>query len=41
MVKEFNAVFNIHKEKKVDMRTAAYVLALGRIDESTKDKQLY
>ncbi len=41
MVKEFNAVFNIHKEKKVDMRTAAYVLALGRIDESTKDRQLY
>ncbi|MDO8553919.1 MAG: Glu/Leu/Phe/Val dehydrogenase [Candidatus Micrarchaeota archaeon] len=38
MVKEFNATFEIHKSKSVDMRTAAYVLALGRIDDSTKDK---
>ncbi|MBU0532185.1 Glu/Leu/Phe/Val dehydrogenase [Candidatus Micrarchaeota archaeon] len=41
MIKEFNATFDIHNEKKVDMRTAAYVLALGRIDEATKDKALY
>jgi glutamate dehydrogenase/leucine dehydrogenase len=41
MVKEFNATFDIHKEKKVSMRTAAYVLALGRIDEATRDKALY
>ncbi|VVC03066.1 Glutamate dehydrogenase [Candidatus Bilamarchaeum dharawalense] len=38
MVKEFNATFDIYKSKNVDMRTAAYVLALGRIDEATKDK---
>jgi len=38
MVKEFGATFDIHKEKKVDMRTAAYVLALGRIDEATNAK---
>ncbi|MBU0527761.1 Glu/Leu/Phe/Val dehydrogenase [Candidatus Micrarchaeota archaeon] len=41
MVKEFNATFDIHKEKSIDMRTAAYVLALGRIDEATKDKAIY
>jgi glutamate dehydrogenase/leucine dehydrogenase len=41
MVKEFNATFDMHNEKKIDMRTAAYVLALGRIDEATKDKALY
>lgn len=38
MVKEFNATFDLHSSKKIDMRTAAYVLALGRIDEATKDK---
>jgi glutamate dehydrogenase len=38
MVTEFNATFDISKEKKIDMRTAAYVLALGRIDQATKDK---
>jgi len=41
MVKEFNATFDMHNEKKIDMRTAAYVLALGRIDEATTDKALY
>ncbi len=41
MVKEFNTTFDIHKEKSIDMRTAAYVLALGRIDEATKDKAIY
>jgi glutamate dehydrogenase/leucine dehydrogenase len=41
MVKEFGTTFDIHKSKSIDMRTAAYVLALGRIDESTKDKALY
>jgi glutamate dehydrogenase/leucine dehydrogenase len=41
MVKEFGTVFDTHKEKNIDMRTAAYVLALGRIDEATKDKALY
>ncbi|MBD3210756.1 glutamate dehydrogenase [Candidatus Micrarchaeota archaeon] len=41
MVKEFETTFSIHREKEIDMRTAAYVLALGRIDEATKDKALY
>ncbi len=41
MVREFNKTFGIHKEKSVDMRTAAYVLALSRIDQAIKDKQLY
>ena len=41
MIKEFGTTFDLHKEKNIDMRTAAYVLALGRIDEATKDKALY
>ncbi|MBU0591741.1 Glu/Leu/Phe/Val dehydrogenase [Candidatus Micrarchaeota archaeon] len=41
MVKEFNTTFGIHSKKKIDMRTAAYVLALGRIDEATKDRAIY
>jgi glutamate dehydrogenase len=41
MVNEFNATFDISKEKNIDMRTAAYVVALSRIDEATKDKALY
>jgi glutamate dehydrogenase/leucine dehydrogenase len=41
MVKEFDATVDISKEKGIDMRTAAYVLALGRIDEATKDKAIY
>lgn len=40
MVNEFNATYAIHHDKKIDMRTAAYVLALGRIDQATKDKVL-
>jgi glutamate dehydrogenase len=38
MVKEFNSTFELSKSKNIDMRTAAYVLALGRIDQATKDK---
>ncbi len=41
MVKEFGTTFDIAKEKKIDMRTAAYVLALGRIDQATKDMAIY
>lgn len=41
MTKEFDATFDIHTKKKIDMRTAAYVLALGRIDEAIKDKAIY
>jgi glutamate dehydrogenase/leucine dehydrogenase len=41
MVKEFDSVFHLHDKVGIDMRTAAYVLALERIDEATKDKALY
>ncbi|MDD5022891.1 MAG: Glu/Leu/Phe/Val dehydrogenase, partial [Candidatus ainarchaeum sp.] len=40
MKKEFNEVYKISVEKKTSMRTAAYVLALGRIDQAIKDKSL-
>lgn len=33
MTKAYHDVFNVSKEKNIDMRTAAYVLALGRIVE--------
>lgn len=38
MTKEFNSTFELSRSKNIDMRTAAYVLALGRIDQATKDK---
>jgi len=41
MVKEFNCVYNRYTKESMCMRTAAYVLALGRIDEATRDKALY
>jgi glutamate dehydrogenase/leucine dehydrogenase len=41
MVKEFGTTFDIHKQKSLDMRTAAYVLALGRLDEAIRDKAIY
>ena len=31
MIKAFNEVWKIHKNKKVDLRTAAYILALQRL----------
>ena len=31
MVKAFDGVWEIHKKKKVDLRTAAYILALQRL----------
>ena len=31
MVREFNAVYELMQEKKIDMRTAAYTIALNRI----------
>jgi glutamate dehydrogenase (NADP+) len=34
MAKQFNAVYDLMIEKKIDMRTAAYVLALNRIGEA-------
>ncbi|MCG0276054.1 MAG: Glu/Leu/Phe/Val dehydrogenase [Thermosediminibacteraceae bacterium] len=36
MVKAFNEVFNIHKEYGVNMREAAYMLAIKRIAEALK-----
>ena len=34
MSREFNAVFNLMEQKQIDMRTAAYALALNRIGEA-------
>ncbi|MFO7151777.1 MAG: Glu/Leu/Phe/Val dehydrogenase [Bacillota bacterium] len=36
MVKAFNEVFDLHKEYKVNMREAAYMLAIKRIAEALK-----
>ncbi|TSC88303.1 MAG: glutamate dehydrogenase (NADP+) [Microgenomates group bacterium Gr01-1014_7] len=36
MVKAFEEVWEIHKEKKVDLRTAAYILALKRLAEKMR-----
>jgi glutamate dehydrogenase (NADP+) len=38
MSREFNAVYNLMEEKKVDMRTAAYVHALQRIGEAIESQ---
>ena len=34
MVEEFNTIYQITQEKKIDMRTAAYSHALNRIGEA-------
>lgn len=34
MAREFNAVYNLAHQKEIDMRTAAYVVALNRIGEA-------
>ncbi|MFQ5733646.1 MAG: Glu/Leu/Phe/Val dehydrogenase [Planctomycetaceae bacterium] len=34
MAREFNAVYNLAEDKSIDLRTAAYALALGRIGEA-------
>jgi glutamate dehydrogenase/leucine dehydrogenase len=36
MVDAFEAVYKISKEKKINMRQAAYVVAMGRVTEATK-----
>jgi glutamate dehydrogenase/leucine dehydrogenase len=41
MVNAFNAVFNLAKEKKVDMRTAAYMLALGEVARALELRGIY
>lgn len=41
MVKAFNSTHKISKEKKVHMRTAAYILAVGRIAAAHRLRGLY
>ncbi len=41
MTKAFNEVYRISQEKKVDMRTAAYILAVGRVAEATLTRGIY
>ena len=38
MIREFKNVYDLHKQKKVDMRTAAYILSLKRIVASIEAK---
>jgi glutamate dehydrogenase/leucine dehydrogenase len=41
MVDAFEAVYAIHKERKINMRQAAYVLAMGRVVEAIKLRGYY
>lgn len=41
MTKAFNQVYKISQEKKVDMRTAAYILAVGRVAEASVTRGIY
>jgi glutamate dehydrogenase/leucine dehydrogenase len=41
MTRSFNEVWAIHKDKKVNMRKAAYVLAVGRVAEAFKLRGLF
>ena len=41
MVRAFEAVWNMHNEKKVDMRQAAYMVALTRVAEAYKWRGIY
>ncbi len=41
IVKAFNAVYDLAKEKKVSLRTAAYLIAVGRIAEAVRVRGLY
>ena len=41
MTKAFKEVLEIHKEKKVDMRTAAMILGVGRVAEAISVRGLY
>jgi glutamate dehydrogenase (NADP+) len=38
MSREFNAVYDVMEEKEIDMRTAAYAHALGRIGEAIESQ---
>lgn len=41
MTRSFNEVFAIHRAKKINMRKAAYVLAVGRVAEAFKLRGLF
>ncbi|MGB7624816.1 MAG: Glu/Leu/Phe/Val dehydrogenase [Terriglobia bacterium] len=41
MTRSFNDVWAIHKDKKINMRKAAYVLAVGRVAEAFKLRGLF
>ena len=41
MVKSFNDVLDMSKKHKVDMRTAAYMVAVGRVAEATLTRGIY
>jgi glutamate dehydrogenase (NAD(P)+) len=41
MTHAFSDVLKISQERKVDMRTAAYILAVGRVAEATKIRGIY
>src|SRR5437016_1969296 len=41
MVKSFNDVLEMSKKHKVDMRTAAYMVAVGRVAEATLTRGIY
>ena len=41
MVKSFSDVLDMAKKHKVDMRTAAYMVAVGRVAEATQTRGIY
>ncbi|OGS50321.1 MAG: glutamate dehydrogenase [Euryarchaeota archaeon RBG_16_68_12] len=41
MVRAFESVWNMHNEKKVDMRQAAYMVAINRVVEAYKWRGIY
>lgn len=41
MVEAFNQVHQISNERRVDMRTAAYILAVGRVAEATQVRGIF
>jgi glutamate dehydrogenase (NAD(P)+) len=41
MTRAFAEVYKIAQDRKVDMRTAAYILAVGRVAEATKTRGIY
>ena len=41
MVRSFHEVYEIHRREQVDMRLAAYILAVGRVAEAFRTRGLY